>query len=311
MSHCTMVTGAGGFLGSHVAEHLSSSGHDIVALGRFSGVAPLGLSSGAAKLVGMTLPDRRFVDAVRTYRPTLLVHCAGTASVPDSVAEPYVDFQRTVDVCAFVIETLRTQAPGCHFVYLSSAAVYGNPEIQPITEDTPTKPVSPYGYHKMLCELLTREASELQGMLTSVIRIFSAYGSGQQKQVVFDLFRRFSAVGESKVGILGTGDETRDFIHAVDVARCVEIISQKRAAGIFNVASGESTSIRRLAELLKQALHSPKELVFSGQRRVGDPVQWRADISKLAQLGYAPSISLQEGLHRFVSSELQTGKCKK
>jgi UDP-glucose 4-epimerase len=302
-----MVTGAGGFLGSHVADHFASLGHELVAVGRFSGFSPIHTKNGSVKIVGMTLPDRRFVDAVRNYRPKLLVHCAGTASVPNSVAEPYVDFQRTVDVCAFVIETLRTQAPDCHFVYLSSAAVYGNPEVQPITEETPTRPVSPYGYHKMLCELLTREAAELQGMRTSVVRIFSAYGSRQQKQVVFDLFRRFSDPVGNKVEILGTGDETRDFVHAHDVARSIEVLSRTQATGIFNVASGQSTSIRQLAELLSQTVRSSKELVFSGQRRVGDPIQWRADITKLTKLGYVPSISLQQGLDGFVQSATQTG----
>lgn len=270
----------------------------MVAVGRFSGAASFSRSS-EARIVGMTLPDRRFVDAVRAYRPSLLVHCAGTASVPDSVAEPYVDFQRTVDVCAFVLETLRTEAPKCHFVLLSSAAVYGNPESQPITEAAPTKPVSPYGYHKMICELLAREASELHGLKTSVLRIFSAYGERQRKQVVFDMFRKFTSPGNVPVEIIGTGAETRDFVHANDVAKCVETIAEQRAFGTFNIASGLATSIADLAELVARTIGSRKEIKFSGERRMGDPVTWCADVQKLADVGFRSQIPLDQGLATF------------
>lgn len=295
MNEAVIVTGAGGFLGSHIAEHFAAQGHEVTAVGRFSheGVRPHASLQG---FVGMTLPDVRFVEAVRARRPAVLIHCAGTASVPDSVKHPYGDFQRTVDVCAFVLETLRTEAPECHFVLLSSAAVYGNPETLPIVESTPTKPVSPYGYHKMLCELLAREAAELHGIRTATVRIFSAYGPRQRKQVVFDLFRKFLRPGEEPVEILGTGEETRDFIHAADVAASIQAIVDRRASGLFNLASGESTSIETLASAIAATMASRKAIVFTGNRRRGDPVNWRADIGRLRELGFQARFTMKHGL---------------
>lgn len=300
MPLAAMVTGAGGFLGSHIADHFEAQRHDVTAVGRFS-LEHSGARQRCRNIVGMTLPDRRFVDAVRACQPDVLVHCAGTASVPESVARPYTDFQRTVDVCAFVLETLRTEAPGCHFVLLSSAAVYGNPEALPIGEATPTKPVSPYGYHKMLCELLAREAAELHGIRTATVRIFSAYGPRQRKQVVFDLFEKFCRPGDEPVQILGTGEETRDFIHAADVASAIDAIVQAGATGLFNVASGHETSISLLAHVIRDTLGSHKEIDFTGNRRAGDPLQWRADVGRLQALGAKPALSLTEGLKDFAA----------
>lgn len=298
MMPSVMVTGAGGFLGSHIAERFASSSYDVTAVGRFA-TEFTRTPPGVRRFVGMTLPDRRFVDAVKRSKPDILVHCAGTASVPDSVAHPYADFQRTVDVCAFVLESLRTESPRSLFILLSSAAVYGNPETQPIVESTPTKPVSPYGYHKLLCELLARESAELHGVEVAILRIFSAYGIRQRKQVIHDLFMKLCGAGEGDVELMGTGNETRDFIHARDVATSVELIAKERATGVFNLASGESISISSLAAEISHALDSRKPIVFTGTRRKGDPVGWKADIGRLRAMGFRPAVPLRQGLAEY------------
>lgn len=119
----TIITGAGGFLGSHIARHLGKRGHRVAAVGRFVASPEIISTPNLSNFYGMTLPDRRFEDAVREFQPNLVVHCAGTASVADSVNAPYVDFHKTAEVSAFVLETLRTLTPGCHFILLSSAAL--------------------------------------------------------------------------------------------------------------------------------------------------------------------------------------------
>ncbi len=179
-----LVTGAGGFLGSHICQYFGARGHKIAALGRFASDDSLdAMYPNLRLLAGMTLPDPAFIKAVRHFRPDLVVHCAGTASVAASVQRPYTDFQSTVEVCAFVLNTLHDHAPGCKFILLSSAAVYGEPSTLPVSESTPCDPISPYGYHKWLCELLVREYRSLFNMNASSLRIFSAYGERQQRLV--------------------------------------------------------------------------------------------------------------------------------
>lgn len=296
MEKRTLITGAGGFLGSHIASHLGENGHRIAAVGRFATLPGMMEIPNLWKLCGMTLPDHRFKDAVREFQPTLVVHCAGTASVANSVEAPYTDFHRTAEVCADVLETLRTCAAGCHFILLSSAAVYGNPQALPVTEETSLRPISPYGYHKLICELLAEEYRTLHGIPTAVLRIFSAYGEGLRRQVIHDLFQKFADPKSNVVEIFGTGEETRDFIHASDVARIVELIAETGVSDVFNAASGSETSVRQLAAMISSEFGLQKEIIFNGMRRPGDPVNWRADVSRLSAIGFRPMVTLQAGI---------------
>ncbi len=297
-----LVTGAGGFLGSHICRHFGKKGWQVAAVGRFH--ATLSLAESYPNLVilgGMTLPDAAFTRLVAQFQPHLVIHAAGTASVGDSVKEPYGDFQRTVDVCAFTLETLRRHAPGAHFILLSSASIYGNPESLPIGEGAAIKPISPYGFHKVMCEDLVREYQTLHGLTTTCARIFSAYGEGLHKQIVHDLCAKLLVAKERVIELHGTGEESRDFINGKDVAYALEIIHHQKANGIFNLGSGQETTIRDLAQLVIKVLRVDKVIQFNGKVRPGDPLQWRADISALSQLGYVTQISLAQGVKAYAS----------
>jgi UDP-glucose 4-epimerase len=297
-----LVTGAGGFLGSHIARYLGFRDFQVAAVGRFH--APLEIGEAypnLAVLGGMTLPDPAFANLVARFQPDLLVHCAGTSSVAASVQEPYSDFQRTVDVCAFALESIRRHAPRCHFIHLSSASVYGQPKKLPIDESAPCAPMSPYGFHKRMCEILVEEYGALFGLSTAIVRIFSAYGENLPRQVVFDLCGKIAAARGGRVDVLGTGRESRDFIYAADVAQAVEILFAKGATGVFNLGSGRETTIASLLDILLEEMRSDAEPRFTRVSRPGDPLNWRADIGKLARLGFAPKVSLQDGLRRYCS----------
>ena len=300
MAGRVLVTGAGGFLGSHFCSYFGSHGYEVAAVGRFSARSvDTELYPNLWQLCGMTLPDHNLVAVFRDFRPTLVIHAAGTASVADSVQAPYSDFQRTVDVCAFTLELTRQYASQAHFVLLSSASVYGNPHSLPIDEEAQCKPLSPYGYHKWLCELLANEYSSLQGVKVSVLRIFSAYGERMKRQVMFDLCKKFLDPEQPEVRVQGTGSETRDFIHALDVARIIELLAAKDACGTFNVASGSQTTVKELVELLSSCLGYRKKVSYDGQVRPGDPMHWHANIEKIRDLGFVPEVILPAGVAAF------------
>ncbi|MBM4357068.1 MAG: NAD-dependent epimerase/dehydratase family protein [Deltaproteobacteria bacterium] len=296
-----MVTGAGGFLGSHICQYFGERGHPVAAVGRFAADIPVVKSYPRLELLaGMTLPDPAFVRAVTTFRPDLVVHAAASAKVADSVARPYFDFQQSVDVCAFVLDTLRQHVPETTFVLLSSAAVYGNPMALPIREGMPCAPVSPYGYHKWLCELVVEEYRALFGLRTSVLRIFSAYGERLRRQVVHDLCRQ-ALEGEGPVRVFGTGSESRDFVHARDVAQAIECVAHAPSGSpsVFNVASGSETRIDALVRTLLDVLGCTRSVTFTGESLPGYPTNWRADVSRLASLGFQPGVTLDDGLTRY------------
>jgi UDP-glucose 4-epimerase len=214
-------------------------------------------------------------------------------------SEPYTDFQRTVDVCAFTLETVRREVPDCRFILLSSAAVYGNPTQLPVREHSPVEPVSPYGYHKRMCETLVDEYRTLHCISAVVLRIFSAYGERLRRQVVFDLCRKFNNPGSDVVEVYGTGQESRDFIHATDVAQAISCIVLGNATGYFNLGSGKQTTIANLVNQIKKSMNSDKDIHFTGQIRPGDPLCWEADINQLKSLGFSPSITLDAGIKKY------------
>ena len=189
------------------------------------------------------------------------------------------------------------------FIHISSAAVYGNPKSLPVKEDAELMPVSVYGYNKMNSESICQMYSNLFGITACVLRPFSIYGPGQRKMLLWDLVRKFLLEDEVVLG--GTGHETRDFIHIDDVIQCVDLIINHHAGigsfEVFNIANGEETEVSRMAELVKSALGSSKKIVYSGQGRRGDPLHWKADISKLIRLGYKMRVALEEGVRDYVS----------
>lgn len=292
-----VVTGAGGFLGAHICRYLGQKGFEIAAVGRFSqSFFNIGADVGLYQQIPMELPDQKFTQLIEDFKPRLLVHCASSASVIQSVQKPYDDFRSSVDICASILDAVRHKAPDCKTVLLSSAAVYGNPGSVPIVETAPIVPISPYGYHKWMGEILADEYGQLYGLSIVVLRIFSAYGEGLKRQVVFDLCKKINNLALEEVEVYGTGAESRDFIHAQDIARAVELLYRSKAEGCFNVASGVQTKIAELVELVKRCLASSKAVRFTGHVRQGEPLYWQADISKLSALGFSPQVALPEGI---------------
>jgi UDP-glucose 4-epimerase len=174
--------------------------------------------------------------------------------------------------------------------------VYGDPASLPVRESDAVAPLSPYGWHKRQAEILCEEFASVFALPTTVARIFSAYGPGLRRQVVWDICERLLTNG--KFELRGTGVESRDFIHANDVAHALAILAAKAPAcgEVFNLATGRETSIADLARLAASALGSKHEPVFDGAQTPGQPVNWRADIGAIGALGFAPQVSLEDGV---------------
>jgi UDP-glucose 4-epimerase len=181
-------------------------------------------------------------------------------------------------------------------VLLSSAAVYGNPVSLPITEEATPAPLSPYGYHKLQCELIGEEFARIFGLPVASARIFSAYGVGLRRQVVWDICEK--AIVQGGLRLRGTGGESRDFVHAVDVAGGIAAMVEKAPmrGERYNLASGEETTIATLAEKLLAFLGCAAKPEFGAQENRGDPKNWRAETARLRALGFQPRVSLDEGL---------------
>ncbi len=288
-----LISGGHGFLGRYLVREFIARGAEVAVVSRPASQLPV--ASDAVRSYFLDLPSDELSHCLQEFKPDVFVHCAGKASVPASIEDPHADFFSNVVVTESILNAIRTTIPSCKFVYLSSAAVYGQPLKLPVDEHAPCNPVSPYGFHKHMAELLIREASEIHGLRTLVIRIFSAYGAGLQKQVVWEMCRQ--AVHAKKIILSGTGEEKRDFIHATDVASAVAILVNRDTEkhDVFNIASGTSRSIKELAKSIGK-LAGGVSVEFQGQINTGDPPDWRADTSKLLATGFRASVQIDEGL---------------
>lgn len=289
-----LITGAAGFLGHHVVSRFAEEGWKVVAIDH---VSPLSADFGVhVAYHRLELPNALFGSLVAAESPDVCVHCAGSASVGLSLENPDIDFRGNTVLTFEVLEALRRHAPGCRFLLLSSAAVYGNPSGLPVSEGHAPSPLSPYGFHKLQCEMLCTEYSRFFEQPTAIARIFSAYGPGLQRQVIWEICRR--ALTEGAVSLHGTGRESRDFIHAKDIARGLCVLAEEGPAigEIYNLSSGREVSIAELANLVLAELAPGMKPQFDGRATPGDPLNWRADISKITALGFAPQIELEDGL---------------
>ncbi len=292
-----LISGVAGFLGRYIARDFASKGHRVIGVdGSSPENAPL---ADLAAYHSLRLPNPGLGPILAELQPEVFVHCAGRASVGLSISNPEADFSVNVGITFDVLSTIRKNAPNCRFVFLSSAAVYGNPATLPIREDDPLNPVSPYGFHKWQGELLCREFSEVFGVPTAALRIFSAYGVGLRRQVVWDLCRNL--LTRPSLTIQGTGNESRDFIHASDVAQAVEVIAFRAPmkGESYNVATGHEVSIAELSTQLMNVLELKRPVDFDQVVPAGTPRNWRADVTRLEALGFRPAVSFENGIRSF------------
>ncbi|CAN5787953.1 SDR family oxidoreductase [soil metagenome] len=287
-----VVTGAQGFLGDAICRYFLARGYSVHGLIR---------SSASPAVPYLYSSDYSPVSLRRLFsslRPTALIHAAGGSSVPGSVADPGGDFQSGPALTEDILSALRDTSPSTRFVFLSSAAVYGNPAALPVGESAALQPLSPYGRHKVACEKLCADFST--AVPCAIARIFSAYGPGLRKQVLWDLCRKLS-LSPTQLVLQGTGLESRDFIHSHDVVLALDQILQSGAfdATAYNLAAGSEVTIRFLAEELCRAMQVSPHIAFDGHVPEGNPLRWQADIFRLTGLGFAPTVPLAMGLHEY------------
>jgi UDP-glucose 4-epimerase len=235
-------------------------------------------------------------------RPDAIFHAAGGSSVGQSVVDPLRDFDRTVRTTAVFLDAVHKLASDTLMILPSSAAVYGIAGPGPINEQAPLAPVSPYGIHKCLTEQLVRGANQLFGLRYAIIRYFSVYGPGLQKQLLWDLAQKLSS-SQKEIVLFGTGEETRDFFHVEDAALFALMVAEKmgeRDPLIVNGGSGESVSVRYIAETLGSLLSPETAIRFNGIQRAGDPFHYQADIQLMDGFGFRPTWRLDKGMAGYV-----------
>lgn len=293
-----LITGAKGFLGRNITNHFFKMGYETYGIGHGD------LFVDECKAIGLKywIKSELTVDALKELNKDfdLIIHCGGSGSVGFSIENPYKDFKKTVDGTLEVLEYMRLYNPNAQFIYPSSPAVQGEHPDEPIKESFMGKPTSPYGYHKKIVEDLCRSYSEKYKLTVKIIRLFSVYGNGLKKQLLWDACQKLMA-GHTKVEFWGTGSETRDFIHIDDVLSLLDtVISTDEHFMIINGGSGEKHTICNVIELIKKFLPSTSNINFNQQVNIGNPIYYWADKGKLTDLSWSPKVSFENGVKEYV-----------
>jgi dTDP-glucose 4,6-dehydratase/UDP-glucose 4-epimerase len=287
-----LIIGSKGFIGSHALHYFrhkndEAYGCDVV----------VDYEDEKYFLIDATQPS--FQEPFKAIDFDVCINCSGAASVPFSIQNPLHDFQLNTTNVFLVLNSIKEYQPLCKFINLSSAAVYGNPVSLPIQESHSITPVSPYGEHKRMSEEICQEFHKYFSIPTCNLRIFSAYGEGLRKQLLWDLYKKSL---QNKVELFGTGHETRDFIFISDLLIAIDLIIQKADFNgeSINIANGIQSKIKDITSMFFEALHYKGEVRFIGTNREGDPLHWEADITKLKSFGYASTTNLQQGIEKYI-----------
>lgn len=296
-----IVLGAAGFIGRHVCLELARQGLRVHGVGHGdwdrAEWSRWGISSWLAADVSLA----SITEAAGAAAPQALIHCAGTSSVAAAQSDPLKDFERSVTSVAASLEyARRLPSARARVVLASSAAVYGEQGDFDLPETAMRAPMSTYGYNKMAAEQLCDLYSRFHGGGVSIVRLFSVYGEGLRKQLLWDASCKF-AVGESR--FFGTGHELRDWVHVEDAARllCLAAVAQQPPFEIYN-GGHTKASTRQVLETLARHRTPAPTVHFTGETHAGNPRRLTANCDHAhRQLGWNPRVSLDEGLVRYAA----------
>jgi len=305
-----LVTGAAGFIGSHLSERLVRQGMSVVGLDNFdpfyepavkwNNIAEL-LTSPNFKLVEGDIRNPVLAEKVfREGQFDMVVHLAAKAGVRPSIQDPagYVD----VNINGTVVLLEAARAAGIKkFIFASSSSVYGNNEKVPFSEtDNVDNPISPYAATKKAGELICYTYSHLYGMDMTCLRFFTVYGPRQRPDLAIHKFARLIEQGKA-IPVYGDGSMERDFTYIEDIIDGV-VASMKQCQGYHIYNLGESRPVRLdvLIAELEKAL-GKKAIIDRQPEQPGDVKRTFADVQKaVLELGYQPKTQLADGLKAFV-----------
>jgi UDP-glucose 4-epimerase len=293
-----LVTGGAGYIGSHMVHALVDAGESVVVLDN--------LSTGFRFLIPCTVPfvtgstgDRDLVDGlIRSHGITSIVHFAASIVVPDSIRDPLGYYRNnTLNTC----QLLQAAVAGGvqHFIFSSTAAVYGNPDHVPVREDAPAHPISPYGTSKLMSEIMLHDTARAHDLRFVVLRYFNVAGAdpkmrtGQATPNATHLIKVAceAALGKrARLDVFGTDYATadgtciRDYIHVSDLVRAhsaaLAHLRRGGANATFNCGYGHGQSVLQVIDSVRRVSGRDFRVEFAG-RRPGDPAALVADVGRI------------------------------
>jgi UDP-glucose-4-epimerase GalE len=305
MSGIVLVTGGAGYIGSHAVKALAARGEQVVVYDNFSAGHRAAVSQAAVVVDGDIHDTRRLRDAITTHRADAVMHFAAWLSVGDSVRDPAGYYRNNVAGALSVLDAL-VQCGLRHFVFSSTAAVFGNPRETPIIETHPTSPINAYGETKLAVERALPHYDRAYGLRSVALRYFNAAGADPDGELGEDHAPEIhvvpraidAALGRDPFEVFGTDYATddgtclRDYVHVTDLASAHVLALDSLRSGapstVYNLGNGRPTSVLAVLKAVERvsARAVPHRV---GPRRAGDPAVLFASSDRIkAELGWRP-----------------------
>ena len=298
-----LVTGCAGFIGSSLVEHLLERNYTVIGVDN--------LRTGILNNMSAAVDNPRFQFIERDVCEQdwgssiksdvdIIYHLAAISSVKLSIENPLLVHRNNVEATMNVLEMARNEKVQ-RVVFSSSAAVYGNPQNTPISEDTPLSPLSPYAASKIAAEQYMQAYSMTYNLESVVLRYFNIYGPRQAYSEYSGVISIFinQALNGMPITVDGDGSQTRSFLHVDDVVRATCLAGDvAAAAGVtMNICAEESVSINRIAEQVLKSVEDTESEIVHGPKRIGDVRHSKGTTARAHEvLGFTPSVSLDAGL---------------
>jgi len=301
-----LVTGGAGYIGSHATLALLDAGYDVVVIDNLSTGVREAVPASVPLVIGDVGDGDLTARIMRDHKVDAIMHFAGSIIVPESVSDPLKYYLNNTANSRTLIQSAVKNNVGT-FIFSSTAAVYGMPEIIPVTEDAPTVPINPYGTSKLMTEWMLRDTTAAHDLVAGVLRYFNVAGADPQGRVGQSTPRAThlikvacqTAIGaREKVQIFGddypTEDGTgiRDYIHVCDLVdahvELLKYLTSKRQSVTMNCGYGRGYSVRQVLDTV-QRVSGDKLNIETASRRAGDPPIIVADASRIGEtLGWRP-----------------------
>ena len=309
MSGKALITGAAGFIGSHLSERLVSDGWSVTGIDSFTDYYDP--ERKRRNIAGLSSSDRfALVEEDLNAAPLepllegvdCVFHLAAQAGVRRSWGAEFSHYiESNILASQKLLEALKDT--GIPVVYSSSSSVYGDTRELPMKEEHPTSPVSPYGATKLSAEHLCELYRVNFGVRYAALRYFTVYGPRQRPDMAFSIFIT-AALHGGEIEVYGDGNQTRDFTFVRDAVEANVLASKylasagDRGRAIFNIGGGSRSSVLEVLDIIRRETGADPPVRFMEKAR-GDVLDTWADTSRAAaDLGFAPTVGLEEGLER-------------
>ena len=309
-----LITGGAGFIGSTLANHLSTDNAVVVIDDLSMGKEENLVRNDNLSFIKGSVTDEKLMDKVLSCTTfDYIFHLAAVASVADSVERPVETHQVNFESVLMLLELIRKyQKDLKRLVFSSSAAVYGDEPTLPKQEESVIRPLTPYAVDKFAAEQYVLDYYHLYGIPTSAVRFFNVYGPNQNPEspysgvisILVDRYKKLQSGLEVKFTLFGDGSQSRDFVFVKDVIQALLLVASKKEAlgKQFNVGTGNALDLNELINVIDETLNIKLPISY-GALRDGDIKDSVADILRLKSLGFKPNFSIHEGMQKYLESE--------